>query len=421
MPGRRQALGDLPDDLLGAADGWRVQLDCVKDAQAREDRKTGSYDGRMSCESRPVALIVTPRYLPFLGGMERECALLAAELRRVGFEPVVITEQLGEATSRLERVDGITIHRIPSSTKRSRATQLKVAARMALLVARYRRRAAFAVVRTVTLPAVLVGLLKMVRIIRFPTLVTAETGGVADDVVALAERPLFPLSRALVSAHDRLNGICQANVDHLRRYGFPAEKITFIPNGIDTTAWAAATAPERVLRFLFLGRFDPEKGIFELLNAFRTLLDRNPGVRLTIAGEGPAAADLERRVATLGLCAAVDLAGRVPYERLGTVFESHDCLVLPSYSEGMPLSVLEAAAHRRILIVTDVGDIRQLFGDRIRICPPRDEAALTAAMEAAVGDPHPSAPYDDVIEAVAIGTVAGQILDRLAVARPQEA
>jgi glycosyltransferase involved in cell wall biosynthesis len=373
---------------------------------------------------RQVALIVTPKYLPFLGGMERECALLAGEFERLGFEPVIITEQLGLDTPRLETAGAVTIHRIPSSQERSLATQLKVAARMALLVARYRRRAAFAVVRTATLPAVLVGLLKTLRVISFPTLVTAETGGEADDVVALAERPLFPLTRALVSAHDRLNGICQANIDHLREYGFPLAKITAIPNGIDTRAWELTSPPAVVRRFLFLGRLDPEKGLFELLDALRGLIRRHHDVRLTIAGEGPAEELLRSRCAELGLDDAVTFAGLVPYEQLGAVFDAHDCMVLPSYSEGMPLSVLEAAAHRRVLIITDVGDVRALFGDAVRICPPRDAAALEAAMEDAASDPQPRADYEDVIRSVSIGAVVQEMLERLGVAAaraPQEA
>jgi glycosyltransferase involved in cell wall biosynthesis len=358
----------------------------------------------------PVALIVTPKYLPFLGGMERECALLAGELRRRGYEVVIVTEQLGLDTPRREMVDGVVIHRVPSSEERSLAVQLRVAARMAWLVLRYRRRAAFGIVRTTTLPAVLVGLLKKLRLVRFPTLVTAETGGVADDVVALAERPLFGVSRALVSSHDRLNGICQANVDHLREYGFPGEKITFIPNGIDTSAWAGSSAPERVRRFLFLGRLDPEKGLFELLEAFARVRERHPEVTLTIAGEGPALEEL-RALAGDG----VALAGRIPYEQLGAVFDAHDCMVLPSYSEGMPLSVLEAAAHRRAMIITDVGDIRRLFGSSVRLVPVRDAEALTAAMRAAVDEGAPAADYGEVIRRVSIANVTDEILDALGV------
>jgi glycosyltransferase involved in cell wall biosynthesis len=364
---------------------------------------------------RDVALIVTPQYLPLLGGMERECALLAAELRRRGFRPVIVTEQLGLDTPLLEDEGGIRVHRIPSSPERSLRVQLGVALRMARLVLRYRRSAAFAIVRTATLPAVLVGLLKRLRLVRFPTLVTAETGGAADDVVALAGRPVFPLSRALVASHDVLNGICQANVDHLREYGFPESRITMIPNGIDTSPWAAASPPERVERFLFLGRLDPEKGLFELLDAFRAVLDAHPRVTLTIAGEGPARAELERRAGELGLGEALRFAGRVPYEELGDLFDAIDCVVLPSYSEGMPLSVLEAAAHRRVLIVTDVGDMRRIFGDSIRIVPPRDGDALREAMTAAVEDPAPSGDYAEIVERLSIGSVAGAMLGRLGV------
>jgi glycosyltransferase involved in cell wall biosynthesis len=362
---------------------------------------------------RDVALIITPKYLPFLGGMERECALLSAELRRRGWTPVVITEQLATDAPRDERVDGIRIHRIPSSPRRSLAIQLRVAAQLTLLVLRYRRRAAFAIVRTTTLPALVVGLLKRLRLVSFPTLATAETGGLDDDVAALARRPLFPASRALVSAHDWLNGLCQANVDHLREHGFPEQKITMIPNGIDTAPWSRTSTPDHVSRFLFLGRLDPEKGLFELLDAFADVRSRHPDVSLTVAGEGPARAALASRAEALGIGGAVRFAGLVPYERLGTLFEEHDSLVLPSYSEGMPLSVLEAAAHRRVLIVTDVGDMRRLFGDRIRVCPPRDSAALAAAMEGAVVDPAPSADYGDVIEKVSIETVTDAFVRRL--------
>jgi glycosyltransferase involved in cell wall biosynthesis len=362
-----------------------------------------------------VALIVTPQFLPMLGGMERECALLGEELARRGWEPVVLTEQLGMAVPRDERVGSIRVHRIPSSPDRSLVVQLRVAAGLALLLLRYGRQARFAVVRTVTLPALLVGALKLMHLIRFPTLVTAETGGADDDVVSLSRRPLFPISRALVSANDVLNGICQANVDHLRKHGFPAAKIAQIPNGIDTTPWARSRSPQTVRRFLFLGRIEPAKGVFELLEAFADVCEDYPDVRLTIAGDGPSRAELEASCAESGLADRVEFVGRVAYERLGEVFDSVDCLVLPSYSEGMPLSVLEAAAHRRVLIVTDVGDIKRLFGTRIHICRPRDAADLAAAMKSVVADTEPGDDYADVVAAVAIDAVTDQLLKCLGV------
>ena len=66
-------------------------------------------------------------------------------------------------------------------------------------------------------------------------------------------------------------------------------------------------------------------------------------------------------------------AGRAEYDELSDLFVAHDCLVLPSFSEGMPLSVLEAAAHHRVLVVTDVGDMRRLFGGKAFISSARRE------------------------------------------------
>ena len=262
-----------------------------------------------------------------------------------------------------ERDGPIEILRIPSSPDRSLGIQLRVAARIAATLIRRRRQVAFAIVRTVTLPALVVGLLKMLRLVSFPTLVTAEIGGDEDDVVALARRPLFGLSRALVSANDRLNGICEANADHFRAHGFPEEKITSIPNGVDTSAWSSAVAPERVRKLLYLGRMDPAKGLFELLDALVAVRAAHAEVTLTVAGSGPVTEEFLARCDALGLGECVTFLGRVPHERVGALLEEHDCLVLPSYSEGMPLSVLEAAVRRRALVVSDVGDMRRLFGD----------------------------------------------------------
>jgi glycosyltransferase involved in cell wall biosynthesis len=366
-----------------------------------------------SSSRRSVALIVTPRYLPLLGGMERECALLARQLRSLGWDTVVITEKLGMALPARQIEDGTTVLRVPSRPRRTAFVQLRVAAALAILLLRYRRRARFAIVRTFTLPAMVVGLLKAMRLIAFPTLVTAETGGEEDDVVALERRPFFRFSRAIVARNDVLNGLCQSNVDHLHAAGFPAEKITKIPNGIDTSAWQTTSSPSSVARFLFLGRLEAAKGVYELIEAVHQLRREHPDVSLAVAGEGEARDDLERRCAELELTSTVRFLGRVPYETLGEVFRDSDCLVLPSYSEGMPLSVLEAAAHHRVLIVTEVGDIATLFGDRIRTCPPRDVPALVAAMDDAVRSANPATEYGDIINDVSIERVADALVTQL--------
>jgi glycosyltransferase involved in cell wall biosynthesis len=168
-----------------------------------------------------------------------------------------------------------------------------------------------------------------------------------------------------------------------------------------------------VRTFGFLGRLHAEKGIHELLEAFAALAADRPEVRLVVAGDGPEEAAVRRFAEDRG-AGRVEPAGRIPYEQLSAFFERIDCLVLPSYSEGLPLSVLEAAAHKRVLVTTDVSDLRELFGDSLIVCAKRDPADLRAAMERAMDAPESGRlSYDRAIEQLSIDHVARAMAERL--------
>ena len=368
----------------------------------------------MSPSARSVALIVTPRYPPLLGGMERECALLAAQFGQMGYRPVVLTEDLGQGLPEREELDGVLVIRVPSSPQRSAAVQLRVAARMARVMISLRGQAAFAIVRTFTLPALVSGLLRRLRLIDYPTLVTAETGGLEDDIVALEKRPGSGAMKWLVTGNDLLNGLCQANIDHLRQFGYPAARVTMIPNGIETGAWERTSPPAGIERFLFLGRLDESKGVFELVEALAALRAQGRSPRLLVAGAGPDEQEMKRRVTEAGLDDSVQFAGLVAHEEIDRLFEQSDCLVLPSWSEGMPLSVLEAAARHRALVLSDVGDMGRLFGGTAWVFPPRDVEALAGCLAAAMDQPEPKADYGDVLEQVSIEAVAARLASELA-------
>jgi glycosyltransferase involved in cell wall biosynthesis len=351
-------------------------------------------------------LIVTPWYLPLLGGQERQSALLADAFARLGYEVDVLTEHADTTSPRSEQQGSIRVHRVRTTATRKPWTYPLVAAGMKWFLLRNRRRYRFAVVRTLTFPALLVGLLKALRVIRYPTLVTAETGGDADDVIALRGYPAFPVLRWVINQNDVLNGICADNIRHYRELGFPEAKLTRIYNGVDTAGYAAASFPERVRVFGFLGRLHHEKGIHELVEAFADVHAQHPDTRLVIAGSGDEYSALRAKAGD-----GVEFAGRIPYEQLGAFFERIDCLALPSYSEGLPLSVLEAAAHKRVIIATDVSDLRELFGDNVFICAKRDPADLARTMERVLEPPRLS--YDEVVPRVGIAEVARQMARRL--------
>ena len=398
--GTARLLRALPSLPLAAASNRHLWRTWARGARARLRRPRAD-----------AVLIVTPWYLPLLGGQERQVALLAEELRRRGHEVDVLTERTPPDAPRHEARDGVSVTRVGTSTARGPLTYLRLGLAMGWFLLRRRRRYRFAMVRTLTFPGLLVGLMKRLRLLRYPSLVTAETGGERDDVISLRDYPAWRAFRWVLGGHDVLNAICADNTRHYRELGFPEEKLALIYNGVDTTPYARIEPPQRVRTFGFLGRLHREKGVHELLEAFAQIHAEHPDTRLVIAGSGEEESTLRERAGD-----GVEFAGRVPYEELDGFFRSIDCLVLPSYSEGMPLSVLEAAAHRRAIVATDVSDLRELFGDEIFFAEKRDTRDLQRAMEAAMAGGTPS--YDHVVGRIAIGTVADQLAGALSSRRP---
>jgi glycosyltransferase involved in cell wall biosynthesis len=334
-------------------------------------------------------------------------SLLAGQFRRMGYDVDVLTERVDPALARYEEHDGILVRRIGAGRKRRTLAYARLVIEMVAFLVRRRHRYRFAIVRTLTFPTVVVGVLKAFGVLRYPTLATAETGGDEDDVVALRGYPGLPFLRWALRHHDRLNSICAANRTHYLELGFPEDQLTYIYNGVATDMFAGRQFPAEVRAFGFLGRLHPEKGLFELVEAFAGVAGRHPEARLLIAGSGEAESALRELVAARSLARQVEFLGRIEYEHLGAFFDGIDCLVLPSYSEGLPLSVLEAAAHKRVIVATDVSDLRLLFGANIFLVRVRDAADLGRAMEQAM---EPGATgglaYDDVISRVALESVA---------------
>jgi glycosyltransferase involved in cell wall biosynthesis len=115
-------------------------------------------------------------------------------------------------------------------------------------------------------------------------------------------------------------------------------------------------------RFIFVGALIPRKGVRELLEAAVWLRDRGNVFELVIAGPpaetGP---DWAEHVRLVGLESQVTFVGPVAGPGKAALFDSADCLVLPSHAEGLPIVVLEAAARGLPCIATDVGSTAELL------------------------------------------------------------
>jgi glycosyltransferase involved in cell wall biosynthesis len=167
----------------------------------------------------------------------------------------------------------------------------------------------------------------------------------------------------------------------------PASHVAVVPNSVPLPALAdpGLVQPQRVL---YLGRLEAAKGVFELLAAGAQLAPRFPLLRLVFGGEGDAVA-LQRRAVEVGLGERIELPGWLGTQERDAEFAKAELFCLPSHTEGLPMSMLEAMAARKAVVVTKVGAIPEAVrdGDNGLLVPPRDVQALAGALAQALSDP----------------------------------
>lgn len=119
------------------------------------------------------------------------------------------------------------------------------------------------------------------------------------------------------------------------------------------------------IKILFLARLERAKGVFETVQAIKTLVDKNYSVSLTIAGDGKIRQELENFTRSLGLNSQqVHFTGDIRGEGKIRVFAEHHIYCFPTfYGEGLPTSVLEAMAFGMPVVTRPVGGLADIFED----------------------------------------------------------
>ena len=117
---------------------------------------------------------------------------------------------------------------------------------------------------------------------------------------------------------------------------------------------------EKRFVILFLARLIKGKGVFEALEAFKVFHQNHPEAVFVIAGSGEDSEAVKEYVATNQL-QNITLMGDVRGERKKTCYESADVYLFPSYTEGMPNSVLEALGMGLPIITSSVGAVPDFF------------------------------------------------------------
>lgn len=170
----------------------------------------------------------------------------------------------------------------------------------------------------------------------------------------------------------------------LEAIGIPVGKIALIPgSGVDTDALQPFPEPPPPVTVGFVGRLLHDKGVAALMEAHRLLRERGEDLELLIAGDADPANPAcipEAELAAWKTREHVSFLGHVSDVR--EVWRRAHIAVLPSRREGLPLSLLEAAACGRPLVATDVPGCRQIARQDVNalLVPPDEPASLADAI-----------------------------------------
>ncbi|OLC24642.1 MAG: hypothetical protein AUH40_08230 [Chloroflexi bacterium 13_1_40CM_65_17] len=203
---------------------------------------------------------------------------------------------------------------------------------------------------------------------RRPMVLTSHVGkldALQQPTRALTRAYEASLGRYVLRRCTRFIAISRSVREHLEGLGIEPDLIDDVPNGVDHERFhARQESAERLPRpplLMFVGRHMPNKGPQVFVEALALLRDQGIDFRAELLSSGPLRQRLERRTRELKLEKLVTFRGHVP--DVAAEMRHADLIVRPSFSEGMPLSLLEAMATGVCLIVSDVAGNYDLIRD----------------------------------------------------------
>lgn len=317
---------------------------------------------------------------------------IALEAIRQGYQVHIatgLTDKLGE----LER-NGLVVH--PLVLDRSSAG-LGNAWRTMEQLWRIFRTVRPDVVHLVTIKPVLLGGL-VARLAGVPAVVAAVSGlgfvFMARGAKAAVRRWLVGLLYRVALGHGNAKVIFQ-NADDLRSLAkvahLPAAKVAMIRgSGVDLARYARAPLPDGVPVVVLAARLLADKGVLEFVRAARQLKQRGCEARFVLVGTVDTANPTSFTEAEVSAWVDEGVVEHWGHRAdMPQVLASAHLVVLPSYREGLPKVLVEAAACGRAVVTTDVPGCRDAIASGVTgvLVPVRDAVALANAMEVLINDP----------------------------------
>ena len=186
--------------------------------------------------------------------------------------------------------------------------------------------------------------------------------------------------------------VSEANRNYIEKtFGVPRDHIHVIPCGVDTEQFCPANgapASSTELLIVCVARHALVKNLGLLLEACAELCHRGIGFRCVMLGDGPLRNELEAKRHALKLEHIVQMSGAASQDEVLRWWQRASVGVLTSENEGMPISLMEAAACGVPVVATRVGGIPELVEDGVTgiLSPPGNATAFADALEKLLRD-----------------------------------
>jgi glycosyltransferase involved in cell wall biosynthesis len=168
-------------------------------------------------------------------------------------------------------------------------------------------------------------------------------------------------------------------------------KFRIVHCGVDPALYEDPQRREGVVgaRILFVGRLSAAKGVRVLFAAMAQLRRSHPQAHLTLIGDGPERAELERAAAEAGLTGSVAFLGYRTQAEVAAELAQADVFALPSFAEGLPVVLMEALAARTTVVATAIAGVSELVrpGETGLLVPPGDPESLAESLARLLDDP----------------------------------
>jgi glycosyltransferase involved in cell wall biosynthesis len=229
-------------------------------------------------------------------------------------------------------------------------------------------------------------LMRVARALRIPYVVHLHGSAYAEYFAKVS--PL--LQRQIVHGFDNaarvivLGAVWREFV--IQTLGVSPGRVTILQNAVPAPQLGRKPDRDGKVRILFLGQLGARKGTHILVEALK-LLEYRPGWRAVLAGDG----EIEKTRSALkraGLETRVEVPGWLGPAETAERLANSDILVLPSFAENLPMSVIEGMAAGLGVVATPVGATAEIIvdGETGLLVPPGDTRALAAALAGLIKD-----------------------------------